>query len=167
MRLKTNCLLTLDLTFLFIASDPLCGQGEKADSYKGRRQKFEEMLRWKLSSGDPSENTKIEVNGNQIRITLTGGKSWNEATAGFEAKYFGLLCLLWDIEARDEEEGEYMLSDSFDVTLVQAPDKIMAKALVNRADFPTLTDLNSAILLTKSQVRDILKGQAIQSNRNH
>jgi hypothetical protein len=167
MRLKASYSLTLALTFSLIASDPLCGQREKADSDKGWSQKFEETLRWKLSSGDPSENTKVEVKGNQIRITLTGGKSWNEATAGFEAKYFGLLCLLWDIEALDEEEDEYMLSDSFDVTLVQGPDKVVARALVNRADFPTLADLNSAILLTKSQVRDILKGQAVQSNRNH
>ncbi len=167
MRLKTNCFLTLALTFLLIAIDPLREQGQKANPDEGWRRKFEEALRWKLSSGDPSENTKIEVSGNQIRITLTGGKSWNQATAGFDAKYFGLLCLLWDIEERDEEEGEYVLSDSFDVTLVQAADKIVARALVNRADFPTVTDLNTAILLTKSQVRDILKGQAVRSNGNH
>jgi hypothetical protein len=167
LRLKTNYLLTFALTFFLIASDSLRGQREKPDSDESRRQKFEETLRWKLSSGDPSENTKVEVSGNQIRITLTGGKSWNEATARFDAKYFGLLCLLWDIQARDEEEGEYVLRPSFDVTLVQGPGKIVARALVNRADFPTVTDLNTAILLTKSQVRDILKGQAVQSNGNH
>ena len=167
MRLKTNCLLMLALTFLLAATDPLRGQEEKAKPDEGRHQKFEEALRWKLSSGDPSENTKVEVSGNQIRITLTGGESWNEATAGFDAKYFGLLCLLWDLQARDEEEGEYALNDSFDVTLAQGPDKIIARALVNRADFPTVTDLNTAILLTKSQVRDILKGQAVQANGNH
>jgi hypothetical protein len=166
MRLKTNCFLRLALTFLLTASGSLHGQGEKADSVVGGRQKFEEMLRWKLSSGDPSENTNVEVSGNQIRITLTGGKSWNEATARFDAKYFGLLCLLWEIEARDEEEGEYVLSDSFDVTLIQGPDRIVARTVVNRVDFPTVTDLNTAILLTKSQVRDILKGQAVQSNQN-
>jgi hypothetical protein len=99
MRLKTNCFLTLALTFLLIASGSLRGQGEKADSVEAGRQKFEEMLRWKRSSGDPSENTNVEVSGNQIRITLTGGKSWNEATARFDAKYFGLLCLLWEIFA--------------------------------------------------------------------
>ena len=71
---------------------------------------------------------------------------------------------MWDIEARDEDPQEYVLRDSFDVTLVQEPDKVPARALVNRTDFPTVADLNTAILLTKSQVRDILKGQAVQAN---
>jgi hypothetical protein len=98
---------------------------------------------------------------------LTGTKFWSLATAGLDAKYFGLLCLLWEIEARDEDQHEYVLTDSFDVTLLQEPDKIVAKAFVKRADFPTIADLNTAILLTKSQVRDILKGQAVQSNLHH
>jgi hypothetical protein len=149
---------------LLLAIHPVDGQGEKADQKETRRERFEEALRWKLSTGDPSGDTKIEVSGNQVRITLTGNKSWNQATAGFDAKYFGLLCLMWDIEARDEDPQEYVLRDSFDVTLVQEPDKVAARALVNRTDFPTVADLNTAILLTKSQVRDILKGQAVQAN---
>jgi hypothetical protein len=153
--------VTLLLLLAIHAGD---GQGEKASQKETRRERFEEALRWKLSTGDPSGDTKIEVSGNQVRITLTGNKSWNQATAGFDAKYFGLLCLMWDIEARDEDPREYVLRDSFDVTLVQEPDKVVARALVNRTDFPTVADLNTAILLTKSQVRDILKGQAVQAN---
>ena len=153
--------------FVLIGACPADGQGENGGLGKAHRETFEEALRWKLSAGDPSGNTKIEVNGNQIRITLTGTKVWNRATAGLDAKYFGLLCLLWDLEARDEDQHEYVLTDSFDVTLLQEPDKIVAKALVKRADFPTIADLNTAILLTKSQVRDILKGQAVQSNLHH
>jgi hypothetical protein len=105
--------------------------------------------------------------GSFLRATHPGTPRWNRATAGLDAKYFGLLCLLWDLEARDEDQHEYVLTDSFDVTLLQEPDKIVAKALVKRADFPTIADLNTAILLTKSQVRDILKGQAVQSNLPH
>ena len=150
--------------FVLIANHLADGQDEKAGLGEAHREKFAEALRWKLSAGDPSGDTRIEVSGNQVRITLTGSKFWNDATAAFDAKYFGLLCLLWDIQARDEDQHEYLLSDSFDVTLVQAPDRIVARALVNRADFTTIADLNTAILLTKSQVRDILKGQAIQSN---
>lgn len=153
--------------FLLIANHLADGQGEKAGLGETHREKFEEALRWKLSAGDPSGDTKIEVSGNHVRITLTGSKFWNQATAAFDAKYFGLLCLLWDIEARDEDQREYVLTDSFDVTLVQGPDRIVARAFVNRADFPTIADLNTAILLTKSQVRDILKGQAIQSKLRH
>jgi hypothetical protein len=153
--------------FVLIAAGPADGQGENAGLGKARRETFEEALRWKLSAGDPSGNTKIEVSGNQVRITLTGTKFWSLATAGLDAKYFGLLCLLWEIEARDEDQHEYVLTDSFDVTLLQEPDKIVAKAFVKRADFPTIADLNTAILLTKSQVRDILKGQAVQSNLHH
>ena len=153
--------------FVLLATHPADGQGENAGLGKAHRETFEEALRWKLSAGDPSGDTKIEVSGNQVRITLTGHKFWNETTAGLDAKYFGLLCLLWDIEARDEDQHEYVLSDSFDVTLVQEPDKIVARTLVKRADFPTLSALNTAILLTKSQVRDILKGQAVQANGNH
>jgi hypothetical protein len=153
--------------FLLIGNCLADGQDEKGGLGEAHREKFEEELRWKLSAGDPSGETRIEVSGNQVRITLTGTKFWNDATAVFDAKYFGLLCLLWDIEARDEGQHEYLLSDSFDVTLVQGPDRIVARALVNRADFPTIADLNTAILLTKSQVRDILKGQAIQSNTRH
>jgi hypothetical protein len=153
--------------FLLIANYLADGQDEKAGLGGAHREKFEEELRWKLSAGDPSGETRIEVSGNQVRITLARTKFWNDATAAFDAKYFGLLCLLWDIEARDEDQHEYLLSDSFDVTLVQGPDRIVARALVNRADFPTIADLNTAILLTKSQVRDILKGQAIQSNAHH
>jgi hypothetical protein len=153
--------------FLLIGNYLADGQDEKGGLGEAHREKFEEELRWKLSAGDPSGETRIEVSGNQVRITLTGTKFWNDATAVFDAKYFGLLCLLWDIEARDEGQHEYLLSDSFDVTLVQGPDRIVARALVNRADFPTIADLNTAILLTKSQVRDILKGQAIQSNTRH
>ena len=153
--------------FVLVANHLADGQDERAGLGEAHREKFEDALRWKLSAGDPSGDTKIEVSGNQVRITLTGSKFWNEATAAFDAKYFGLLCLLWDIEARYEDQREYALTDSFDVTLVQEPDKIMARALVNRADFPTIADLNTAILLTKSQVRDILKGQAIQSNTHH
>jgi hypothetical protein len=145
------------------AIHPAAGQGEQTDRKETRREKFEEALLWKLSTGDPSGDTKIEISGNQVRITLTGNKSWNEATAGFEAKYFGLLCLLWDTEAREEDPREYILHDWFEVTLIQEPEKIVARALLNRTDFPTIADLNTAILLTKSQVRDILKGQAIQS----
>jgi hypothetical protein len=152
---------------VLIAIHPAAGQGEQTDRKETRREKFEEALRWKLSAGDPSGDTKIEVGGNQIRITLTGNKSWNEATAAFDAKYFGLLCLLWDTEARDENPYEYILRDWFEVTLVQEPNKIVAKTLVNRVDFPTIADLKNAILLTKSQVRDILKGQAVQSNARH
>jgi len=153
--------------FLLIGNYLADGQDEKGGLGEAHREKFEEELRWKLSAGDPSGETRIEVSGNQVRITLTGTKFWNDATAVFDAKYLGLLCLLWDIEARDEDQHEYLLSDSFDVTLVQGPDRIVARALVNRADFPTIADLNTAILLTKSQVRDILKGQAIQSNAHH
>jgi hypothetical protein len=152
---------------VLIAARPADGQGENAGLGKAHRETFEEALRWKLSAGDPSGNTKIEVRGNQVRITLTGTKFWSLATAGLDAKYFGLLCLLWEIEARDEDQHEYVLTDSFDVTLLQEPDKIVAKAFVKRADFPTIADLNTAILLTKSQVRDILKGQAVQSNLHH
>src|SRR5258708_37579000 len=148
--------------FVLLANHLAVGQDEKGGLGEAHREKFEEALRWKLSAGDPSGETRIEVSGNQVRIKLTGTKFWNDATAAFDAKYFGLLCLLWDIEARDEDPHEDVLSDSFDVTLVQEPDKIMARALVNRADFPTIADLNTAILLTKSQVRDILKGQSIQ-----
>jgi hypothetical protein len=157
----------LALLLVSIAIHPADGQGEKADRKETRPEKFEEALRWKLTTGDPSGETQIAVSGNQIRITLTGNKSWNEATAGFDAKYFGLLCLLWDTEARDEDPNEYVLRDSFEVTLVQGPDKVVARVLVNRTDFPTIADLNTAILLTKSQVRDILKGQAVQSNAHH
>jgi hypothetical protein len=153
--------------FVLIAARPADGQGENAGLGKAHRETFEEALRWKLSAGDPSGNTKIEVSGNQVRIALTGTKFWSQATAGLDAKYFGLLCLLWEIEARDEDQHEYVLTDSFDVTLLQEPDKIVAKAFVKRADFPTIADLNTAILLTKSQVRDILKGQAVQSNLHH
>lgn len=153
--------------FVLIANHLADGQDERVGLGEAHREKFEEALRWKLSAGDPSGDTRIEVSGNQVRIKLTGTKFWNDATAAFDAKYFGLLCLLWDIEARDEDPHEYVLSDSFHVTLVQEPDRIVARALVNRADFPTIADLNTAILLTKSQVRDILKGQAIQSNAHH
>jgi hypothetical protein len=161
-------LLTVTFGLLvLIAAARVHGQGEPAGLREICGERFEEALRWKLSSGDPSGNTKVEVSGSQVRITLTGGKFWNEATAGFDAKYFGLLCLLWDTQARDEAQYEYVLSDSFDVTLVQEPDKIVARTLVKRADFPTLSALNTAILLTKSQVRDILKGQAVQSTTQH
>lgn len=149
---------------VLIAIHPAAGQGEQTDRKETRREKFEEALRWKLSTGDPSGDTRIEVSGNQVRITLIGNKSWNEATAGFDAKYFGLLCLRWDTEAREEDPRAYILRDWFDVTLVQEPEKVVASALVNRTDFPTIADLNIAILLTKSQVRDILKGQAVQAN---
>jgi hypothetical protein len=74
---------------------------------------------------------------------------------------------LWDTQASEEDRDEYVLSDSFDVTLVQEPDKIVAKAVVKRADFPTVADLYNAILLAKSQVRDILRGQALQSSMHH
>jgi hypothetical protein len=150
-----------------LAIHPAGGQGEKVDRKETPRERFEEALRWKLSTGDPSGDTKIEVSGRQIRITLTGNKSWNEATAAFDAKYFGLLCLLWDTEARDEDPREYVLRDGFEVTLVQEPERVVAKALLNRADFPTTAELNTAILLTKSQVRDILRGQAVQANAGH
>jgi hypothetical protein len=150
--------------FVLIATHPADGQGGNAGLGKAHRETFEEALRWKLSAGDPSGDTKIEVSGNQVKITLTGTKFWNKETAGLDAKYFGLLCLLWDTKAREEDRDKYVLSDSFDVTLVQDPDKIVAKARVNRADFPTIADLNIAIFLTKSQVRDILRGQAVQSN---
>jgi hypothetical protein len=153
--------------FQLVLAHPADGQGEKARLGEAGREKFEEALRWKLSAGDPSGDTKIEVRGNQVKISLTGNKFWNQATAGFDAKYFGLLCLLWETEAREENEDEYLLSDTFEVTLVQEPDEIVAKAAVNRADFPTVADLNNAILLAKSQVRDILKGQAVQSNAHH
>jgi hypothetical protein len=163
--MKTNKLLALTFALLVLAAAArVRGQGEEGSPAKTRSEKFEEALRWKLSSGDPSGNTQVEVSGNQVRITLTGGKFWNEATAGFDAKYFGLLCLLWDIEALGEDQHGYALSDSFDVTLVQEPGKIVATALVKRADFPTLSALDTAILLIKSQVRDVLKGQAVQSN---
>jgi hypothetical protein len=153
------------ITFVgLIATYPAQGQGEKSGSMEAHREKFEEGLRWKLSAGDPSGDTQIEISGNELKITLTGNKSWNVATAALDAKYFGLLCLLWDTQAREEDQGEYVLRDSFDVTLLQKTDQIVARERVNRADFPTLADLNNAILLTKSQVRDILKGQAIQSN---
>jgi hypothetical protein len=166
--MQMNQFLTVTFALLVLtAAVRVRGQGEEAGARESRSERFEEALRWRLTSGDPSGNTKVEVSGNQVRITLTGGRSWNEATAGFDAKYFGLLCLLWDIEARDQTQQEYVLSDSFEVTLVQDPDKTMARAVVKRADFPTLSALNSAILLTKSQVRDILKGQAVQSSMHH
>ena len=161
-------LLTVTFALLvLIAPARARGQGEQDRLREICGERFEEALRWKLSSGDPSGNTKVEVSGNQVRITLTGGKFWNEATAGFDAKYFGLLCLLWDIETQEETRQEYVLSDSFEVTLSQDPDKTAARAVVKRADFPTLSALNSAILLTKSQVRDILKGQAVKSSTHH
>jgi hypothetical protein len=150
--------------FVLIATRPAAGQGESTGVQKAHREKFEEALRWRLSAGDPSGDTKIELRDNQVRITLRGNESWNQATAGLDAKYFGLLCLLWDLKVREEDQCEPVLDDSFEVTLVQEPDKIVAKALVHRADFPTVADLNTAILLTKSQVRDILRGQAVRSN---
>jgi hypothetical protein len=150
-----------------IAFDPVRGQLEQDGRKETGREKFEEALYWKLSTGDPSGDTRIEVRGNQVRIALCGNKFWNEATAGFDAKYFGLLCLLWDAEAREEDPHEYVLRDSFEVTLLQEPAKIVARAIVNRTDFPTIADLNIAILLTKSQVRDILRGQAVQANHDH
>jgi hypothetical protein len=151
--------------FVLIATHSADGQGEKAGLGEAHREKFEEALRWKLFAGDPSGDAKIEMSGNQVKITLTGKKFWNQATAALEAKYFGLLCLLWDTEARDEDQREQVLSDSFDVSLVQELGaKTVARALVKRADFPTLGELNTAILLTRSQVRDVLKGQAIDSN---
>jgi len=166
--MKMNQFLTVTFALLVLtAAVQVRGQRKEAGVRESRSERFEEALRWKLTNGDPSGTTKVEVSGNQVRITLTGGRSWNEATAGFDAKYFGLLCLLWDTQARDEAQYEYVLSDSFDVTLVQEPDKIVARTLVKRADFPTLSALNTAILLTKSQVRDILKGQAVQSTTHH
>jgi len=166
--MKMNQFLTVTFALLVLtAAVQVRGQRKEAGVRESRSEMFEEALRWKLTNGDPSGTTKVEVSGNQVRITLTGGKFWNEATAGFDAKYFGLLCLLWDTQARDEAQYEYVLSDSFDVTLVQEPDKIVARTLVKRADFPTLSALNTAILLTKSQVRDILKGQAVQSTTHH
>jgi hypothetical protein len=152
--------------FVLVATYPAYGQSEKAGR-SDHGETLEEALQWKLSAGDPSGDTKIEVSGNQVKITLTGNKSWNDATAGFDAKYFGLLCLLWDTQASEEDRDEYVLSDSFHVTLIQEPDKIVAKAVVKRADFPTVADLYNAILLAKSQVRDILRGQALQSSMHH
>jgi len=151
-------------TLILFAFHPAGGQDENADRKETPREKFEEAFRWKLSTGDPSGDTKIEISGNQIIITLTGTKSWNEATARFDAKYFALLCLLWDSQARDEDLNEYVLRDSFEVVLFQQPDKAVARARVNRAEYPTMADLKNAILLTKSQVRDILRGQAVQAN---
>jgi hypothetical protein len=150
--------------FVLVATHPVDGRDEGAVTDSPARTRFEESLRWNLSAGDPSEGARIEVRGNQVKITLTGNKLWNAATAASEAKYFGLLCLLWDIQARDEDPGRYVLRDSFYVTLVQRADKVVARAVVNRTDFPTLSDLNNAILLARSQVRDILRGQAIQSS---
>jgi hypothetical protein len=166
--MKMNQFLTVTFALLVLtAAVQVRGQREEAGVCESRSERFEEALRWKLTNGDPSGNTKVEVSGNQVRITLTGGRSWNEATAGFDAKYFGLLCLLWDVEAQEQTRQEYVLSDSFEVTLSQDPEKTVARAIVKRADFPTLSALNSAILLTKSQVRDILRGQAVQSNTHH
>src|ERR1700751_2544731 len=127
--MKPNQFLTVTFALLVLtAAVQVRGQQEQAGVRECRSERFEEALRWKLTNGDPSGDTRVKVSGNQVRITLTGGRSWNEATAAFDAKYFGLLCLLWDIEARDGEEGEYMLSDSFDVTLVQGPGQIVARA---------------------------------------
>jgi hypothetical protein len=150
---------------VLIAIHPVAGQADQPDRKDARRETFfEEALRWKLSTGDPSGDTQIEVSGSQVRITLTGNKCWNEATASFDAKYFGLLCLLWDTEGREEDQRGYILRDWFEVTLIQEPEKVVTKVLVYRTDFPTIADLNTAILLTKSQVRDILMGQAVQAN---
>src|SRR5258708_11497016 len=127
-----NCVVSTRL--LLITKHLADGQGEKAGLAETHREKFEEALRWKLSAGDPSGDTKIEVSGNHVRITLTGSKFWNDATASFDAKYFGLLFLLWDIEARDQNQREYVLTDSFDITLVQSPDWIVARAFLNLTD---------------------------------
>src|SRR5260221_13546793 len=89
--------------FLLIANYLAGGQDEKAGLGEDHREKFEEELRWKLSAGGPSGETRIEVSGNQVLITLTGTEVLNDATAAFHAKDFGLLCFLLDIEARDAE----------------------------------------------------------------
>jgi hypothetical protein len=164
--MKLNELLALAFTLsLLITTDPVRGQGNGAGSEEADREKFDTALRWKLSGGDPSGNTKVEVSGNHLTITLTGSKFWNQATAQLNAKYFGLLCLLWDTGAQRDDPRHHVLSDYFDVALSQEVDgRIVAKALVKRADYPSLAELNAAIQLTRSQVRDVLRGQASQSN---
>jgi hypothetical protein len=164
--MKSDQLLTLALTFsVLMVSHPGRGQGNEAGSEEADREKFAAALRWKLSAGDPSGNTKVEVSGNHLTITLTGSRFWNQATAELNAKYFGLLCLLWDTGAQGEDPRHHMLSDYFDVALSQEVDpRIVARALVKRTDYPSLAELNAAIQLTRSQVRDVLRGQASQSN---
>ena len=153
--MKTEQLLTVAFTLsVLIATRPVHGQEKNTGSEEADRQKFETTLRWKLSAGDPSGNTKIEISGNHIRITLTGSQLWNEATAELNAKYFGLLCLLWDVAAQNEDPVHHVLSDSFDVALSQEVDgKTVARPIIKRADFATLAELDAAIQLTKSRVR--------------
>jgi hypothetical protein len=163
---KTEQLLTVALTLsVLIAARPVHGQEKNTGSEEADRQKFETTLRWKLSAGDPSGNTKIEISGNHIRITLTGSQLWNEATAELNAKYFGLLCLLWDVAAQNQDPVYHVLSNSFDVALSQEVDgKTVARTIIKRADFATLAELDAAIQLTKSRVRDVIRGRASRSH---
>src|SRR5260370_38114916 len=108
--------------FLLITNHLADGQGEKAGLAETHREKFEEALRWKLSAGDPSGDTKIEVSVNHVRLTLTGSKFWNEPTPAFDAKNFGRLCFWWDIQRRAENHPDNWLPHLFAVQSVRARD---------------------------------------------